>query len=90
MDAPTRASHRFRLGLHSQLWYLPLSKTLIMELLLLTPVILVTELCINPTHSLNPDIYIYVRNTNSSVLQCSVCLRRGYALYPCWIHLIKF
>lgn len=32
------------------------------------PLKLVTELCINLTHSLNPDIYKYVRNTNSHVL----------------------
>lgn len=41
-----------------------LSQTVIMELLPSTPVVLVTELCINLTQSLNPDIYKYVRNTN--------------------------
>lgn len=30
---------------------------------------LVTGLCMKLTHSLNPDVYKYVRNTNSSVLQ---------------------
>lgn len=39
------------------------------------PLKLVTELCINLTHSLNPDIYKYVRNTNSNVLwECSLSL----------------
>lgn len=39
------------------------------------PVKLVTGLCIKLTHSLNPDVYKYVRNTNSSVLQeCKLSL----------------
>lgn len=33
------------------------------------PGTLVTELCINLTHSLNPDLYKYITNTNRSPLQ---------------------
>lgn len=72
-----------------------LSPSVIMELLPPTPVILVTELCINLTHSLNPDVYKYVRNTNSSVLRgyhlSLPCVpERLRALCPGWMHPSKF
>lgn len=49
----------------------PMLSHVIMELLPSTPVILVIELRINLTRSLNPDVYKYVRNTNGSTLRDS-------------------
>lgn len=72
-----------------------LSQTVIMELLLSTPVVFVTERCITLPRSPNPDVYLYVRNTNSNALQeCNLALlcalSGGHALCLCLVHLSKF